>query len=96
MADNRDDEMVRRALERVEKELLPKLKSSKLRLRTVVAVNVLAIVDRQIGRGEGPLPEEWERLRGFVKDFPDALALVQSLEGAIAKYDADLRQKIEE
>ncbi len=82
--------------ERLEKELIPNLKKSKVRTRTVVGMNVLAIAEKQIGKGQPANPDEWERLRTFVKDQPDVLALVDNLEQAIAKVEGDIAEKVRE
>lgn len=91
-----DAEMARKLKEKLETELIPKLQSQKIRMRTVVAVNVISLVDRQIGQGESGVGEEWEKLRGYVKDHPKALKLINDLEAAIAKYDEEIRTKARE
>lgn len=91
-----DEEMARKLKEKLETELIPRLQNQKISLRTVVAVNVIAIVDRQIGEGEGSQEEEWDKLRGFVKDHPRALELVENLKVAIDKYDEEIRTKTRE
>lgn len=88
-----DPEMARKLRERLETELIPKLQNQKIRTRTAVAVNVIALVDRQIGQGEGGLDGEWEKLRQITKDQPKALHLVDSLKAAIDKYDDEIRTK---
>jgi hypothetical protein len=88
-----DPEMARKLREKLETELIPKLQNQKIRTRTAVAVNVIALVDRQIGQGEGQLDDEWEKLRDITRDQPKALALVESLKVAIDKYDEEIRTK---
>ena len=65
----------------------------RMRFRILVAAHVLLIVDRQIGRGEGPLEAEWQRLADMVKDHPEALALVDSLRAAVAQCEATIEEK---
>jgi hypothetical protein len=90
---NIDPEMAAKLKERLETELIPRLQNQKIRTRTAVAVAIIALVDRQIGRGEGKLEEEWTRLKEMAKDQPKALALVETLKVAIDKYDDELRTK---
>ncbi len=91
-----DPEMARKLRDKLETELIPKLQNQKIRTRTAVAVSVIALVDRQIGQGEGQLEEEWEKLRNIAKDQPKALALVENLKVAIDKYDDEIRTKSRE
>lgn len=91
-----DPEMARKLREKLESELIPKLQNQKIRTRTAVAVSVIALVDRQIGQGEGQLEEEWEKLRIIAKDQPKALELVENLKVAIDKYDDEIRTKSRE
>jgi hypothetical protein len=91
-----DPEMARKLQERLETELIPRLQNQKIRTRTAVAVAIIALVDRQIGRGEGKLDQEWERLRDMTRDQPKALNLVETLKGAIDQYDDELRAKATE
>lgn len=80
--------------ERLEKELIPNLQKSKVRARTVVGMNVLAIAEKQIGKGLPANPEEWERLRTFVKEQPEVLSMVDTFEQAVAKVEAEISVKV--
>ena len=91
-----DPEMAKKLRERLETELIPKLQNQKIRTRTAVAVNVIALVDRQIGKGEEQLEAEWEKLRQIAHDQPKALKLVEDLRAAIYKYDDEIRTKSRE
>ncbi|HLA79976.1 MAG TPA: DUF6285 domain-containing protein [Vicinamibacteria bacterium] len=82
--------------ERLETELIPKLQNSKVRSRTVVGMNVLAIAEKQIGKGQPANPEEWERLRHFVKDQPEVLKMVDTFEEAVAKVEAEIAVKVKD
>ena len=68
----------------------------RLRFRILVAAHVLLIVDRQIGRGEGPLESEWQRLASMVEDQPGAPELVASLRGAVSQCEATITEKLGE
>jgi hypothetical protein len=91
-----DPEMARKLRDKLETELIPKLQNQKIRTRTAVAVSVIALVDRQIGQGEGQLEEEWEKLRNIAREQPKALELVENLKVAIDKYDDEIRTKSRE
>ncbi|HET8645932.1 MAG TPA: hypothetical protein VFO85_10605, partial [Vicinamibacteria bacterium] len=91
-----DPELARKLKEKLETELIPRLQNQKIRTRTAVAVSVIALVDRQIGQGEGGLEEEWEKLRQMTHDQPKALQLVENLKLAIDKYDDEIRTKSKE
>lgn len=80
--------------ERLEKELIPKLEKSKVRSRTVVGMNVLAIAEKQIGKGEPADPAEWARLRNLVKEQPEALTMVDAFEEAVTKVEAEIAEKV--
>ena len=68
----------------------------RMRFRILVAAHVLLIVDRQIGRGEGPLESEWKRLGDMVTDQPGAKELVASLRSGVASCEATLVERLAE
>ncbi len=82
------------AKEKIAGEMLPALKDPQTRMRTVVAMKVLAIVDREIGKGMGHLPDEWGKLRQIVAQSPEAVEMVTRLEGAVRSYGEDIERKI--
>src|SRR6185503_4371844 len=88
------EELVKLAKQRIAERLLPALKDPANRLRTVVAIKVLSIVDREIGRGEPRRPEDWSQLKEAVVGHEGAPEMVGSLEAAIATYAEDLAAKI--
>ncbi len=55
-------ELLRAVRSFIERELIPTISDPRLRFRSLVAVNVLAIVGRELGEGTAPLRIEWERL----------------------------------
>lgn len=69
-------------------------KDPRLRFRILVAAHVLLIVDRQIGRGEGPLEAEWQRLADMVKEHAGAPELVASLRTAVSQCEATIAAKL--
>ena len=80
--------------ERLEKEVVPLLKNPGISLRSAVAVNIMAVVDRQIGLGDPEATKEWSRLRDVVKAHPGAEAMLTDLEAAVRKYEEDLHKQI--
>jgi hypothetical protein len=56
-------ELVRAAREHLERELIPGIANPKLRFQTLVAANVLAIVEREIEHGERASRDELRSLR---------------------------------
>ena len=91
-----DPEFARKLKEKLETELIPKLQNQKIRTRTAVAVSVIALVDRQIGKGEEHLDGEWEKLRQFSEGQPKALQLIDNLKAAIDNYAQEIRTKAAE
>ena len=76
------------------RKLIPKLEKSKVRSRTVVGMNVLAIAEKQVGKGQPADPAEWARLRNFVKEQPEVLTMVDAFEEAISKVEAEIADKV--
>jgi hypothetical protein len=87
------DEDWKQALrERLTRELIPRVKRA--RRQVAVAMHIVSIVERQIGRGEPPREEDWDRLRKLVKGNEAAAKLASNLEAALQKYEEDLRAKL--
>lgn len=61
-------------------------------LEQQVTERTLRLVDRQIGQGEPPSPEEWQALRALAPTA-DGAALVAELESVVGRFDAQLRAK---
>ena len=78
---------------RLERDVLPRLANPE-NVRSTVAVGIMAIVDRQIGQGDPEARGEWQRLRESVKSHPAAVAIVDNLEAAVAKYEENLHKQI--
>jgi len=62
-------------------------------LRELITERTLRLVDRQIGRGEPPSPEEWQELRGIACGNEDALRHVDELESIVRRFDEQLRTR---
>ena len=91
----KDSEFRRMFRERLEKEVIPNLTDPKTRVRSAVAANIMAIVDRQIGNGDSEASKEWQELRDLVKNQPGGVSLVENLEAAVHKYEEDLQRQIQ-
>jgi hypothetical protein len=90
-----DPEMVKAIRDKLEERLIPKLQGKRFRRKTVVALNVLSIIDHRIGRGEPANPAAWEAVRDAVRaDRPEALAQIDAAEAAIEKFALELDTKL--
>ena len=69
----------------LEQDLLPTLSDARQKFQTLVAANVLAISERELGSEEEHLQEEWQQLRGLL-----------GLAEAPAEGLATLRQSVRE
>ncbi len=58
-------ELVAAARMHLEKEVLPALAEPRLRFQTLVAANVLLMVERELALAESQLDAEWERLNAL-------------------------------
>jgi hypothetical protein len=88
-----DPEMVKAIKAKLEARLIPKLQETRFRRKTVVAIKVLSIIDRRIGRGEPPQAGEWDDVRSAVKERPEALPQIDAVEAAVEKFAAELETK---
>jgi hypothetical protein len=89
-----DPEMVKAIKAKLEERLIPKLQGKRFRRKTVVALNVLSIIDHRIGKGEPANPEAWEAVRAAVRtDRPEALPQIDAAEAAIEKFAHELDSK---
>jgi hypothetical protein len=90
-----DPEMVKAMRDKLEERLIPKLQGKRFRRKTVVALNVLSIIDHRIGRGEPANPAAWEAVRDAVRaDRPEALPQIDAAEAAIERFAAELDTKL--
>jgi hypothetical protein len=92
--DELKERVIRMAKQQIAGQMLPALKDPRNLMRTMVAIKVLGIVEREIGKGEGPLPGEWAKLKDLVAKSPEAVDMVGKLEDAMGTYAADLDRKI--
>ena len=59
----------------------------------LVTEQTLRLVEKQIGHGQPPSAEEWQRLRGLAGDDAAALQLVDELQAVVQRFDEQLRRK---
>ena len=88
------DKIAKIARQRLAEKLMPAMSDPKNRIRTMVAIKVLSIVDKQIGKGQGPLDQEWQEVRDMVAAQPGATDLVDTLKATVRSYEEDLEAKI--
>src|SRR6185503_12769220 len=88
------EELVKLAKKKIAERLLPALKDPANRIRTVVAIRGLSIVEREIGKGEPRRPQDWTELKEIVAPQKGAPEMVESLEKAISTYGEELAAKI--
>jgi hypothetical protein len=94
VSDEAKARFIEMAKKKIAGEMLPALKDPRTRMRTVVAMKVLAIVDREIGKGMGHLPDDWNKLRQIVAKSPEAVEMVTRLETAVRGYADDVERKV--
>ncbi len=65
-------ELIAAARLQIERNLLPTLTEPRLRFQTLVAANVLAIVERELAGGETHLAAAWQRMADLLGDRASA------------------------
>jgi hypothetical protein len=91
----KDSEFGKVFRERLEQELASKLTTPKIATRNAIAMGLMAIVDRQIGKGESDTEEAWARLLEVVQANPAAQHMVTELKAALTQYETDIQKQIE-
>lgn len=90
-----DPEMVKAIKAKLEERLIPKLQGQRFRRKTVVALNILSIIDHRIGKGEPPNPASWDAVRDAVRaGRPEALPQIDAAEAAVEKFATELDAKL--
>ena len=59
------EELLRAVKDHLEREVLPALSNPKLRFQTLVAANILGVVEREVAHGERAAREELKSLRAL-------------------------------
>lgn len=95
MADEQDKDKMAEAIRgKLAERLAPLLGDPRNRLRMLVAMKVLAIVNREIGQGEPRLESDWVNLKEAVAGQEGASELVATLEKAVGTYRDELQSRI--
>jgi hypothetical protein len=89
-----DPEMVKAIKAKLEERLIPKLQGTRFRRKTVVALNILSIIDHRIGKGEPHDPEAWAAVRKALTERPEVLPQIDVAEAAIEKFASELDAKL--
>lgn len=76
-------------------EIVPTVSDPRLRFRVLIAANVLGIVARELGAGEGPLVTEWQRLVTLLdEDAGQPPARAEQLRTSVTALNAELCARI--
>jgi hypothetical protein len=88
------DELTEAVSQFLLEELAPALGDPRLRFRTLIAANLMAIVTRELRAGDAPLRAEWRALAELLgrRDAPPADA--DALRAAIDAMGRELRARI--
>jgi Domain of unknown function (DUF6285) len=76
-------ELIAAARMQLEQHVIPSIAEPRLRFQTLVAANVLAIVERELADGQGHMAAAWRRAAGLQGDTADQPAS-ETLHAAIA------------
>jgi len=87
-------ELVAAARMHLEKEVLPALAEPRLRFQTLVAANVLLMVERELALAESQLEAEWERLNALEGSSPARPSSLEARREAIAARQRALCERI--
>src|SRR5437660_590953 len=87
-------ELVAAARQFLEAELIPTLTDARLRYQTLVAANVLAIVEREWATEEEHLREEWQFLAELRNVLGNAPQRLQDLERDVREMNQSLCERI--
>jgi hypothetical protein len=78
----------------LDQEIAPTVSDSRLRFRTLIAINVLKIVSRELELGNSGLSAEWERLTSLVARSGAPPARDADLASAVDEQQRQLRDRI--
>ena len=87
-------ELVAAARMHLEKEVLPALAAPRLRFQTLVAANVLLMVERELALAESQLEAEWERLNALERSGPARPSSLEARREALAARRRALCERI--
>jgi Domain of unknown function (DUF6285) len=78
----------------LETELMPTLSDARLRFQTLVAANVISIVERELPAEEAALRDEWVALCAFLNEPPAEHGRLADLRSAIAAANDNLCRRL--
>ena len=87
-------ELIAAARMQLEQQVIPSIAEPRLRFQTLVAANVLAIVERELVAGEAHLAAAWQRAAGLLNDPADppaGAALRAAVTAQAQQLCADIR-----
>jgi hypothetical protein len=87
-------ELIAAARIQLEQQVIPSIAEPRLRFQTLVAANVLAIVERELAAGQAHLAAAWQRaakLQGDTADQPAADALHAAVAAQARQLCDDIR-----
>ena len=87
-------ELIAAARMQLEQQVIPSIAEPRLRFQTLVAANVLAIVERELAAGETQLAAAWRRmadLEGYGAEQPTGQALHTAVEDQMRRLCQDIR-----
>lgn len=83
-------ELIAAARAHIERQLLPTIDDPRLRFQTLVAANVLAIVERELAAGEPALRAAWLRLGELLGEPAADIPAGAELRAAVVKHERAL------
>jgi hypothetical protein len=86
-------ELIAAARMQLEQQVIPSIAEPRLRFQTLVAANVLAIVERELAAGDAPLTAAWRRAAGLLGDAAEQPA-GEALRAAVAVQARQLCENI--
>src|SRR3954471_5963176 len=86
-------ELIAAARMQLEQQVIPSIAEPRLRFQTLVAANVLAIVERELAAGEAHTAAAWRRLADLAGQATPEPAGV-ALRAAVAEQTHELCQRI--
>src|SRR5438045_961531 len=87
-------ELIAAARMQMEQQVIPSITEPRLRFQTLVAANVLAIVERELAAGEAHLAAAWRRtasLQGDAAELPAGKSLHAAVAAQARRLCADIR-----
>lgn len=88
------NELVESVREFLKEEILPDLDDPRARFRTLVAMNALSILEREIAQEEGLLQTELVRLGRLLGRDEAAPGSLEKLKARVTELNRDLAQRI--